>query len=249
LLFASAFLFTLGFAAFEAVTGYYLKDTFFHGDGAKSGQFYGMIFVMAGVVMFLVAALVYRPLIRTFGERVVVLIGMVFRTGGFTFMSLAPDPIYFSLAVVAQVSGSNLIMPTTSSMLTQICDRSIYGRALGYSQASGAIARVVAPIAFGEVYDKVNHKFAFYVNACAGVLATVLILLVPKPRVVESAVGPTEEDVEANVDAFERTLSTPKIDDVTPMAPALVRSTSERLVRAVSVERARRQSSAGPTTE
>ena len=93
LLFGAGFLFMLGFASFESVTGYYLmdawplmpriqamtcamrardnhyqcrhnpssglqqaQDIYYPGDQVASGQFYGALFTVAGVTMFLVAA-------------------------------------------------------------------------------------------------------------------------------------------------------------------------------------------------
>jgi len=206
LLYASGFLFTMGFAAFEAVTGYYLKDTFFDNDATKSGQFYGGLFVVAGVTMLVNAVIFYKPLMRCMGESLVCCLGALLRTLGFVGQALAPTVLLFTVATVTQVFGSNLIMPTTSSKLTQICDKSIYGRALGYSQAWGAVARVIAPVIFGQLYDTVSHTFAFYINAGTGVLGVLLILLVPRPRAEEDQ-GPTAEDVNANVDTFERSQS------------------------------------------
>lgn len=37
----------------------------------------------------------------------------------------------FAAACICQVVGGNLILPTTSSLLTTICSKKIYGRALG----------------------------------------------------------------------------------------------------------------------
>ena len=40
-------------------------------------------------------------------------------------------PLRFAAACICQVVGGNLISPTTSSLLTTICSKKIYGRALG----------------------------------------------------------------------------------------------------------------------
>lgn len=149
LLFGAGFLFMLGFASFESVTGYYLMDMYFPGDQVASGQFYGALFTVAGVTMFLVAVFVYKPMLKCFGENLTIVIGGVFRTLGFVGMALAPTPFWFAVSAVFQVSGGNLISPTTSSLLTTICSKNIYGRALGYQQAFRAIARIFAPMIFG----------------------------------------------------------------------------------------------------
>jgi len=231
LLYGAGFLFMLGFAAFESVTGYFLMDTYFPNDATTSGQFYGLIFVIAGVTMFLVAVFIYKPLLRVCGERLTVIIGCLFRAAGFVGMALAPTPVFFGLAVVIQVGGANLIMPTTSSMLTPLCSKEIYGTALGYQQAAQAIGRIFAPIVFGYLYDQISHYISFYINAVTGVLGTLLILAVPK---TPAASAPTLEDVWTNVERFERQQSIPPSLDNTPLHGRMASQASERLARAFS---------------
>merc|ERR1712050_463896 len=112
-----------------------------------------------------------------------------------------PTPALFAAAWMVIVVGTQCIIPTTASLLTVMCPRGIYGKALGMQQAWQALARVLGPMIFGTVYDKVNHRFSFYVCGASTVLAGLLILMVPKQS--PSAAQPTEEDVQANVDAFE----------------------------------------------
>mmetsp|Transcript_28409 Transcript_28409/g.45621 ORF Transcript_28409/g.45621 Transcript_28409/m.45621 type:complete len:462 (+) Transcript_28409:1-1386(+) len=223
LLYGAGFLFMLGFAAFESVTGYFLMDVYFHGNATKSGQFYGMIFVIAGFTMFLVAVFVYKPLLKVAGERGIVCIGLFFRTAGFLGMAHSPTPLLFGIYTSIQVGGSNLIMPTTSAMLTTLCSKEIYGRALGYQQAFQAVARVFAPIIFGYMYDNVDHYISFYVCAISGVFAAGLILAVPKAGYSATT---TFEDVVANVETLQRQQSMPPSLDNTPLHGQLVRQVS-----------------------
>ncbi|CAE7213781.1 tetA [Symbiodinium natans] len=224
LLFGAGFLFMLGFASFESVTGYYLMDTYYANDPnpqVVSGQFYGALFTVAGVTMFLTAVFVYKPLLRIFGENITIILGGIFRTLGFVGMAWAPTPFWFAVCAVFQVSGGNLISPTTSSLLTTICSKKIYGRALGYQQAFQSIARIFAPMIFGYLYDHYDKRITFWINAGTNVLAVPMIICVPRPRQ-----EPAFEVVDANVTCMERQTSVPPSLDGTAHHPTLRRQLS-----------------------
>mmetsp|Transcript_69157 Transcript_69157/g.109152 ORF Transcript_69157/g.109152 Transcript_69157/m.109152 type:complete len:501 (+) Transcript_69157:73-1575(+) len=210
LLFAAGFLFMLGFASFESVTGYYLLDELFKGKYANptqaSGQFYGLLFTLAGIGMLLTALFVYKPMLGCIGEFPTVAVGGVLRFLGFIFMSFAKTPVTFAAACICQVVGGNLISPTTSSLLTTICSKKIYGRALGYQQSFQSVARIFAPTIFGYLYDQFDHRLTFWINAGTTVIAVPLILMVPRPRSNMDV-----EEVEENIERMERQKSVPGV--------------------------------------
>ncbi|CAK9059460.1 Putative 5'-nucleotidase [Durusdinium trenchii] len=72
----------LGFASFESVTGYYLMDRLFNHNKETSGQFYGLLFTIAGIAMLLTALFIYKPLLGCIGEFPTVALGGVFRRSG-----------------------------------------------------------------------------------------------------------------------------------------------------------------------
>ncbi|CAL1140395.1 unnamed protein product [Cladocopium goreaui] len=210
LLFAAGFLFMLGFASFESVTGYYLLDELFKGKYANptqaSGQFYGLLFTIAGIAMLLTALLVYKPMLGCIGEFPTVAVGGVLRFLGFIFMSMAKTPVTFAAACICQVVGGNLISPTTSSLLTTICSKKIYGRALGYQQSFQSVARIFAPTIFGYLYDQFDHRLTFWINAGTTVIAVPLILMVPRPPSNMDV-----QEVEENIERMERQKSVPGV--------------------------------------
>lgn len=200
-IFGANFLFVFAFAAFETVTGYYLMDTFFNGDEVRGGQVYGFIFVVVGIVMFLMSSFVYKPLFKRLGERPMIIIGVSIRSVGFLLMTFASTWELFLLATMVQLIGSTLIFPTLSSILTTMCSKEIYGRTLGYNDSVGALARVLGPPIFGRVYDHVNHQFSFYTCAVFGWLAGLLIM---RAMSFNRARAPTEMDLNESLQTFER---------------------------------------------
>eukprot|EP00415_Alexandrium_ostenfeldii_P004955 UN4955 len=85
---------------------------------------------------------------------------------------------------------------------------------------------------FGEIYDEVNHTLTFYINAGAGLLGMLLILLEPLPKEDDES-APTCEDMEANVEEFKRQQDMP-FEQTVMHEPVLVRSNSMALQRAES---------------
>eukprot|EP00929_Paragymnodinium_shiwhaense_P100487 TRINITY_DN6283_c0_g1_i2.p1 TRINITY_DN6283_c0_g1~~TRINITY_DN6283_c0_g1_i2.p1 ORF type:complete len:496 (-),score=72.51 TRINITY_DN6283_c0_g1_i2:366-1853(-) len=245
-LFLSGFCLVLGFAATETVTGYYLMDKFFDGDEKKSGEFYGELFTIGGVAMFLVSVFVYRRLRTCIGEKKTCYLGALLRFVAFLITPWLPSKWFFAATTAVMIVSTTLIMPTTASLLTTMCHSSIYGKALAYSQSFQSLARIIAPVVFGALYDSVSHDIAFYVCAGSAVIAGLSIAAVPSPQppaepadaCVEegregglSASVATQEEIDANLDILERQMSAKGATlDFVDIVPALVRCKSARTI-------------------
>jgi DHA1 family tetracycline resistance protein-like MFS transporter len=178
-LFAAGFLMRFGFASVESIAGYYLMDTYFDGDDKASARFFGMCMVLVGFLMFLCAGILYKPLLSRFGERTLVVHGAALRAGAFALQSLAPSQWWFAVAFMLVGAGTMFTFPTIQSSLTKMCDKSIYGRALGVLQSFQALGRTSAPILFGWLYDRVDHRICFFI--CSGLTVAAGVMMMPLP--------------------------------------------------------------------
>ncbi|CAK0833792.1 unnamed protein product, partial [Prorocentrum cordatum] len=160
LLFAAGFLMRFGFASVESIAGFYLMDTYFDGDDKASARFFGVCMVLAGVLMFLCAGVLYKPLLSRFGERLLVIYGAALRASAFALQAFAPSQWWFAVAFMLVGGGTMFTFPTIQSALTKMCDKSIYGRALGALQSFQALGRTSAPILFGYLYDRTSHRIS-----------------------------------------------------------------------------------------
>jgi MFS family permease len=201
-LYLAGFLMFFGFASFESVTGFYLSDTYFIGEPTESAQFYGFLFITAGITMLLVAVLIYKPVLKCFGEKGTVALGAMLRMTGFFMLSWAPNKWFFLGFSQLMVGGGNLLQPTTSSMLTSIVPPTKFGKALGISQSFQGVARIVGPVAFGSIYDRVGHTIPFYINGIMSPLAMLLIFLVRVPDASDTE-QLSDDRVAANEAALE----------------------------------------------
>mmetsp|Transcript_41636 Transcript_41636/g.120783 ORF Transcript_41636/g.120783 Transcript_41636/m.120783 type:complete len:499 (+) Transcript_41636:119-1615(+) len=257
-LFVSSFFLILGFAAMESVVSYYLMDRFYDGDAKKAGQIYGLMFTFVGIVMIFFGGVVYKPARKFFGEQPLLYVGAVIRTGGFMLQAWAPTPELFAMAVMVCVAGNQFIFPTTSSLLTTMCHRSIYGWALGCQQALQALSHVIGPSVFGWGYDHMTHEFSFYACAATSVAATICIFFafVFRP---DASHSPSAPEVMENAGAFEdrHDANLERGGDIASTQSSLVRSNSadsaKFMERAAAEAAARRGNqaprSAGATEE
>eukprot|EP00931_Biecheleriopsis_adriatica_P061870 TRINITY_DN37223_c0_g1_i2.p1 TRINITY_DN37223_c0_g1~~TRINITY_DN37223_c0_g1_i2.p1 ORF type:complete len:466 (-),score=62.53 TRINITY_DN37223_c0_g1_i2:44-1441(-) len=227
LLYAAGFLMIMGFASVESITGYYLMDTFFNGDQTASAQFFGTSMMVNGVVMFIFTGLCYRRLRACMGENVLLAIGVLLRALSFSSQALAPSKWIFTMGWTGVVLGTQCVVPSTSSLLTTMCARSIYGRALGYQQSAQAFARVLAPMSFGWLYTKTDHRCSFVICSASTLLAGIFIALVPRVKARQPRLtAVTRDDVEANV-RVQETQEQLNVDsdlDISPMARKLTRT-------------------------
>merc|ERR1712066_664741 len=87
-------------------------------------------------------------------------------------------------------------------MLTSIVPPTSFGKALGISQSFQGVARIVGPLAFGSIYDRIGHTIPFYVNGIMSPLAMLLIFLVRVPD-ASDAEQLSDDLVAANEAALE----------------------------------------------
>jgi len=199
----------LGFASYESIMSYYLMDTFFHGDAQKAGEFYGELFMMAGLVMFVISAFCYKPLFRCLGLRVLVIVGTVIRVAGFMWQPLAVDAIAFAGGLHHHSAGHSADHAIGQLLLTSMVSETIYGKALSRQQASQVLSRVIGPVTLGWIYDKWDHRFAFHLLTITTLLAGILISLVPKRYFPNQAGSPAAESRTSDAVASSATTATP----------------------------------------
>lgn len=136
------FVVTFGFANLEGTYALYLERQFSYGRRETS-----YLFAYIGVLMVLVQGFLVRKLAPRVGERSLVLSGTLLMAVGFYLYYAAADlPLLIAATTVVAV-GNGLNTPSLSSLISRAASGDDQGGVLGVSQASGALARVVGPIA------------------------------------------------------------------------------------------------------
>ena len=173
-LFLVAFFSTFSFAGLEMTFPLFIEDNWDYGEREMGWMF----MVMGAIVVPLQGGLLGR-LINRFGERNIVLTGLLLNALGMALLlkaySFAALTVYLTIAGI----GNQLIRPTNTSWIskqTQIGQ----GAAIGIMDAFLSLGRILGPLLGGWLYAK--EAYPYIVLAGILVIAT-LCLYVPLRRI------------------------------------------------------------------
>lgn len=149
-----------GFAGMEATFGLWAKATF--GWGTKQ---IGFCFVAIALTATIAQGFLTGPLARRFGETSVLMVGLIFIGLGF---GLQPFATVWPLAVLGMMTvafGQSLAFPNISAVISKSVPADRQGEMLGLNTATGALARIIGPLAAAPLFAKFGPDAPFAV-AC-----------------------------------------------------------------------------------
>ena len=179
-LFAVMFLFTLGFSVMPVIGALIFTDRF----GLTAVQI-GYVFTLIGVATAGVQAAI-GPLAKQFGERSVLLVGLVFVGAGIASLPFVPVEMFLWLglpALVVYAFGHAFVHPTLTALVAAETEEAQQGAVLGQLQAAGSLALVVGPLAAGYLYDA-SLATPFIITGIVLALAVLLAASHPQSRLV-----------------------------------------------------------------
>ena len=173
-LFLVAFFSTFSFAGLEMTFPLFIEDNWDYGEREMGWMF----MVMGAIVVPLQGGLLGR-LINRFGERRIILTGLLLNALGIVLLlaaySFASLTLYLTIAGI----GNQLIRPTNTSWIskqTQIGQ----GTAIGIMDAFLSLGRILGPLLGGWLYAKEAYPYA----VLAGILViATLCLYIPLRRI------------------------------------------------------------------
>jgi DHA1 family tetracycline resistance protein-like MFS transporter len=176
---AGFFLLTFAHRIFTSVFVLYAGHR--HGLGTME---IGGLLAVSGVLDLVTQGLVVGPAAKRFGDRTVMVVGLVGGAASLLAMGLAPTAELFVLAILPN-SLWGLAEPTIKSLMSARVPAEEQGRLQGASQAVASLAGILGPVFFGAVYS-----FSFGVAPWLVFAAAALFLLLA--ALVTSRVGPLE---------------------------------------------------------
>lgn len=201
-------IYTAGMMAFMALTGImalYLKDRFGI-DESEIGWFY----VGVGFISVIMRGLILGRMVRAFGEVRVLRAGALCLGIGLLGMTLTTSPIQFALMMLFVPTGTALLFPSTTSLVTRYSDPSHVGQTVGVQQAFGSLSRLLAPIWAGAAYQYLGVHKPFWI-AGALVLATAALSLRLRPgEAPQRGEGPAGEPENAETELAGAARETPR---------------------------------------
>ena len=111
----------------------------------------GLSLALWGVLDIIAQALLVGPMVRRVGDRMTMIVGLVFGSLGLVVLGLASGTATFLLGIFVSAMWA-FAMPTIQSLMTQRVSESEQGQLQGANQSVASIASVAAPIFFGWIY-------------------------------------------------------------------------------------------------
>ena len=173
-LFLVAFFSTFSFAGLEMTFPLFIEDKWNYGEREMGWMF----MVMGAIVVPLQGGLLGR-LINTFGERRIVLTGLLLNALGMVLLLTASSFATLTVYLTITGIGNQLIRPTNTSWISKQT-RIGQGAAIGIMDAFLSLGRILGPLLGGWLYAKEASPYA----VLAGILVVAtLCLYLPLRRI------------------------------------------------------------------
>jgi len=167
------FIMTSGLMIFYGIFGLYALERYAYGT-----EEVGIVFMAAGLVSALAQGLLAGPLTKRWGDSLVIKAGMLATAIGFGLMLLANTFATVLLTIGFFVLGTALLAPAVMS-LTSRCATLQQGIAMGLSNSSMSLGRIVGPLAAGVAFDA-NPNLPYLGGAAIMLFGFVLsLVLIP----------------------------------------------------------------------
>jgi MFS family permease len=168
-----SFLSILAFSALESTFALIAADAF-RLDQAHVGY----VFAYIGVLAVVIQGGLIGPLTRRFGERRLLVVGLVMQAVAFVLLPFA-GTLAGLLAVLVPLSvGSGLTSPSLSALLSRMAHADDQGGTLGIGESASALGRIIGPESGTFTYAHVGHAFPYVAGgALMAVAAGVAVTL------------------------------------------------------------------------
>lgn len=179
------FLVMFCFSMMETTLALFCQERF--GFGTRETSW---LFVFVGVVLVVIQGGLLGRLVKRFGERSLILGGIVLMAAGLALLPLAPGsippvwsrlwPLLVSLLLLA--AGNGVHNPSTLGLLSRLTDERSQGGTIGLSRSFGALARIFGPMAGTWVFGAAGGGWPFW--TASGLMVVALAVAVSVLREV-----------------------------------------------------------------
>jgi multidrug resistance protein len=168
-----AFGFFFAFAAMES-TFALLTEARLGWDARHNGY----IFSWIGVCLAAAQGVLLPRLVRRFGERRTLVIGLVVQGTGLVLAGLGGSVLAIVAAGTCIATGNGLVSPSTSAIVSRVSTAEDQGLNLGIVQSAAALARIIGPAIAGSLFEHVAHGAPMLLGAA--IVALVAIFVAPR---------------------------------------------------------------------
>lgn len=183
-LFLVAFFSTFSFSGLEMTFPLFIEDKWNYGEREM-----GWMFMVMGAIVVPLQGGLLGWLINKFGERRIVLTGLLLNALGMVLLLTAYSFVSLTLYLTIAGIGNQLIRPTNTSWISKQT-RIGQGAAIGIMDAFLSLGRILGPLLGGWLYAKEAYPYA----VLAGILViAMLCLYIPLRRIRDEVVSISQQ--------------------------------------------------------
>jgi MFS family permease len=171
-----AFVYAVAFVAMEATLTYLAADRF----GYTVGQ-NGIMLGFLGACSIVTQGFIVRILLKKADEIPVLAGGLIATCLGLLVVGLSVRPWMMYAGIVFLATGSGLVNPSTTGLISLYSSQDEQGRVLGIFRSLGSLARAFTPMLAGAVYFMFDSKSVFLGAAALVVAALALSARLARP--------------------------------------------------------------------
>jgi len=142
------------------------------------------LFVFVGIVLVVIQGGLIGWLVKRFGERFLILAGIVLMAAGLAMVPLTPaaiPPVWsrlwlLLLSLLLLAVGNGIHNPSSLGLLSRLTDERSQGGTIGLSRSFGALARIFGPVAGTWVFGAAGAAWPFW--AAGGLMLVALAVAV-----------------------------------------------------------------------
>ncbi|MCK9538980.1 TCR/Tet family MFS transporter [Dokdonella sp.] len=170
----AAVYFLIGLAQYSLNSTYVLYTDYRYGWGPQA---VGYTLALVGLCGGLVQAVLVRKMVPRFGERRVIIAGLLLATGGYLVFGLAPTAMLF-IAGIPLLCLGGLAAPPAQALMSQQVDPREQGRLQGALSSLASLAGIFGPALFANLFALfISDHAPAAVPGIAFLIAAVLLAL------------------------------------------------------------------------
>ncbi|MBZ0265520.1 MFS transporter [bacterium] len=140
----------------------------------ENGYYLGLI----GFTAVIVQGGLIGTLVRKYGERTLVWIGLILIGSGMYMISKGDVLSWLIVGGIVNALGFASVLPSLSSLVSQRAPKDKQGQVLGVFQSAGSLGRILAPISGGLLYDHLAPSAPFSIGSVLAVMTAILAFVV-----------------------------------------------------------------------
>ena len=174
------FIYIAAFAGMEFTLTFLAKDRFQYSAAQN-----GMLFLFIGIIIALVQGGVVRRLAPKYGEKNLVIAGLIMILPGLVLVGACKSLLLLYLGLFFLATGSSLATPSLTALVSLYSPADRQGETLGLFRSVGSLGRAFAPILAAMVYWRFGSQWPYFGSALILLLPIAMALKLPAKETAE----------------------------------------------------------------